>query len=101
MIDKNKSTKFIAKAALNQCRGGERLWLAGLLASDTEQDVMPVGSEIHSQNGANAGYVTSAASPIKYPRALVFAHLDTSCPPGDTLTFRGVSGWSVCSLPVN
>ena len=99
MIDGCKETEFIGQDALSQSRGKENLWLAGLSANDTEQDVLPAGSELLGSNGQVAGYVSSAAWSIKFKRALAFAHIETNYQPGDVLTFKDGSHWTVCSLP--
>jgi len=99
MIEKGEEEFFIGQSALNQSKGKERLWLAGLGANDTVQNVLPVGTEIYNQQGGVAGYVTSAAYSIKHRRALAFAHLEKTCQPGDTLTFRDGQDWTVYLLP--
>jgi aminomethyltransferase len=99
MIEESEEEFFIGQAGLNHSRGKERLWLAGLSAFGTAQEVLPVGAEIYNRKSEIAGYVTSAAYSIKYERALAFAHLEKTCRPGDTLTFKDGQDWTVCSLP--
>jgi aminomethyltransferase len=99
MIEKGEEEFFIGQAALKQSRGRERLWLAGLSASSSDQEVLPVGSEIYNGNDEIAGYVTSAAYSIKHERAKAFAHLEKACRPGDGMKSRDGRDWTVCSLP--
>jgi len=99
MIEKGEEESFIGQDALHQLKGKERLWLAGLRADSPTQDVLPVGMEIFNREGGVAGYVTSAAYSIKHQRALAFAHLEKTCQPGDTLTFKDGEDWTICLLP--
>jgi glycine cleavage system aminomethyltransferase T len=99
MIDKGQGEFFIGQAALTQSRGKERLWLAGLSAIGASQKVLPVGSEVYSDGGEIAGYVTSAAYSVEHERALAFAHLKKGHGPGDILTCMENQNWLVRSLP--
>ena len=99
MIEKGEDEFFIGQAALNQSRGKEKSWLAGLSAISTTQEVLPVGAEIYTREGEIAGYVTSAAYSVKHERALAFTHLKTSHRPGDILTSMDNQKWFVRSLP--
>jgi len=101
MMEKGEGEFFQGQHSLNQTRGKERLWVGGLMAQDTSQDVPLVGIDIFTENGDLSGYISSAAFSIKYNKALAFAHLKTECRPGDILTLNGNQKWIVCSLPFN
>jgi aminomethyltransferase len=101
MVEKGDEEFFVGQSALQQSKGKERLWLGGLMAHSSTPDAPPVGTEVYTQKGEFAGYVTSAAFSIKHERALAFAHLKTEYRPGDTLALNDYQEWVVCSLPFN
>jgi aminomethyltransferase len=101
MIEKGENEFFIGQEALKQSKSKKRLWLGGLMADNSTQDIPLVGTEVYTRKGEFSGYVTSAAFSIKHERALAFAHLKTEHRPGDTLTINGNQNWLVCSLPFN
>lgn len=99
MIEKGEEEFFWGQGALQQSKGKERLWLGGLMAHRSDQDIPLVGTDIYTPEGEFSGYVTSAAFSIKHERPLAFAHLKMEHQPGDTLTLNGHQEWLVCSLP--
>jgi aminomethyltransferase len=93
-----KDRDFLGRAALAAARNRRRLWLAGLVGAASGTDVPPVGTDVWRDDGAFAGYVTSAVHSPRHRRTLAFAHLKPTCAEKDDVTVDGTR-WRVVRPP--